>query len=192
MSIRKVIHQIWIGSKMPDGVRFLVGGVAEKNATWQHLLWTDGLMAGLGVSVDRLRGEFGTWASASNFVRLLILQRHGGIYLDTDFECLKPIDPLLGLGDCIAAEQDGGRICNAFMGCTPNHPWVNWQLAHLGNYDRKDAASGVYVATDAPRDGLTIVPQHWVYPWMYDSPPSARVPHPESLLAHLWHGSWNK
>jgi hypothetical protein len=96
------------------------------------------------------------------------------------------------MGDCLAAEQDGGRICNALMAATPNHPWVNWQLANRARYDQRDAASGVYLATDAPRDGLTLVPQRLVYPWLFDAQPEARVPHADSLLAHHWDGSWVK
>jgi hypothetical protein len=78
------------------------------------------------------------------------------------------------------------------MGAIPNHPWINWQLANIGSYERRDAASGVYLATDAPRDRLTVVDQHLVYPFMYDAQPEARVAHPDSLLIHHWQGTWNK
>ncbi len=39
------------------------------------------------------------WAFLSDFVRLLVVYRHGGIYLDTDVEVIKPFDDLL---DCQA------------------------------------------------------------------------------------------
>ena len=35
------------------------------------------------------------WAFLSDLARLLILQEHGGIYLDTDVEVIKPLDELL-------------------------------------------------------------------------------------------------
>lgn len=35
------------------------------------------------------------WAFVSDYARLKILYIHGGIYLDTDVELLKPLDPLL-------------------------------------------------------------------------------------------------
>lgn len=176
----------------PDIARMRDRLIAMLEGLHQYHIWHDDNIAELGLRSDRLREEFGTWAAASNFVRLIALQRHGGIYLDSDFEALKPLAPLFDFGDCIAAEQDRGRICNAFMGATPNHPWINWQLANIARYDRKDAASGVYLATDAPRDGLTLVPQHLVYPYLYDAQPEKRVVHPDSLLVHLWHGSWTK
>lgn len=183
------IHQIWLGDAMPAAIERMVATVKGKNPEFLHTLWTDDMLPTLGIKADRLKDEFGTWAAVSNFVRLLVLQRFGGIYLDTDFECLKSIIPLLG-HEAVAAEQDGGRICNAFMGAPPNHPWINWQLANIGKYDRRDAASGVYLATDAPRDGLTLIPRHRVFPWLYDDPPENRMPHADSILAHYWEGSW--
>ena len=47
-------------------------------------------------------------------------------------------------------------------------------------------------STRVARSGLTLVPQHIVYPYLYDAQPEARVAHPDSILVHLWHGSWNK
>lgn len=35
------------------------------------------------------------WAFVTDYVRLDIVYRHGGIYLDTDVELIKPLDPLL-------------------------------------------------------------------------------------------------
>jgi mannosyltransferase OCH1-like enzyme len=187
-----VTHQIWLGGPMPQRFGAWRFDLMAHNPNLRHELWNEERVSVLGVAVDRLRQEFGSWASVSNFLRLLILQKYGGIYLDSDFEPLKPLDPLFDMGDCLAAEQDGGRICNAFMAATPNHPWINWQLANRAKYDQRDAASGVYLATDAPRDGLTLMPQHWVFPFMYDAPPERRVPHAESVLVHHWDGSWSK
>lgn len=175
---------------MPADVAEMVATVRRHNPDWIHVVIGDDDLKALGLSADRLRAEFGTWAAASNFVRLLVLQKVGGVYLDVDCECLKPLDPLLAMSDCLAAEQDGGRICNAVMGATPNHPWINWQLAHMGDFDRKDAASGVYLASAAPRELVTIIPQRLVYPWLWTDAPEKRVPHAESILEHRWAGSW--
>lgn len=173
--IPRVVHHVWLGGDPPERIQRMMITIDLINPKIGWQVWRDTDMRRLGLNVDRLKDEFGTWAAASNVVRLLILQRYGGLYLDVDFECLKPLDKLFDEGDCLAAEQDGGRICNAFMAASPNHPWINWQLANRAKYDHRDAASGVYLATDAPRDELTLVPQHWVYPFMYDAPPEKRV-----------------
>lgn len=190
MSIPKRITQIWLGDPMPAELEKLCDTVRQRNPDWIYVRLGDNELATLGVSADRLHDEFGTWAAATNFIRLLVLQKVGGVYLDTDFECLRSLDPLLDMGDCLAAEQDGGRICNAFMAATPNHPWVNWQLAHIGDYDRRDAASGVYLASAAPRELVKIISQTVVYPWLYSTLPAARGISDDTLAIHHWKGSW--
>ncbi|NBI72244.1 hypothetical protein D3Z50_14470 [Clostridiaceae bacterium] len=42
--------------------------------------------------------EAGKWAFVSDYARLKVIYEHGGIYLDTDVELLKPLEPLLGNG----------------------------------------------------------------------------------------------
>ena len=37
------------------------------------------------------KGEFWTYSHESNFVRLLVLLQHGGIYLDTDIVLVKSL-----------------------------------------------------------------------------------------------------
>jgi len=131
----------------------------------------------------------------TNILRLYLLNRFGGVWLDTDVEAIDTLERLpLDNYRAFAAEQDGGRICNAVMGADVGHQWIREQImrSYRGEFPIKDPASGVYVATAAPREGLTIIPQHYVYPWMYDSPPEKRVPHADSILVHHWQGSWNK
>ncbi len=188
--IPRHIIQIWLGGDIPDDVGRYIDTVQSHNPDWKHLFITDHALVAYGLNRQELKADFRTWAAASNYVRLLALQRHGGVYLDTDFTCLKPLDPLLAMGDCLAAEQDGGRICNAFMAATPNHPWVNWQLAHFGDYDRRDAGAVIGLTTKAPRDGVTIIEQRLVYPFLYTAAPEDRVPHRDSILCHHWSGSW--
>lgn len=163
------------------------------NPDFTFILWDeDACVATLGLNILELKDRFQNWAAVSNLVRLLILQRYGGVYTDLDVECLKPIAPLL-IHSAFAATQDdlppAGRVCNAILGAVKGHPYINWQVERTDRLNA-DGATGVYLASDAPRDGLTLVPRHLVYPFAYDSAPEARVLHPDSILVHHWEGSW--
>ena len=84
-----------------------------------------------------LIGEFWTYSHESNFVRLLVLLQHGGIYLDTDIVLVKslqvPFCPFSLLADqsffqaksfrnSIAYEmEDGGRLNNNVLIFDPGH-----------------------------------------------------------------------
>ena len=48
------------------------------------------------------------WAFASDYARFKILYEHGGVYLDTDVELLKSMDPILQEGPFMGLETDAG------------------------------------------------------------------------------------
>lgn len=187
--IPKLIHGVWFGSDSEKALEPLFVSVIDHNPGWGLLTWDENSVGLLGVEVSELWADLRSWAAVSNYVRLLALQKYGGIYLDADVVCHKPLEQLLD-NAAFAAEQDGGRICNAVLGTIPDHWWINWQLAHWKDFDQRDPASGVYLASAAPREGVTIVPQHLVYPWLYDAPMDRRKPHADSILEHQWAGSW--
>lgn len=49
------------------------------------------------------------WAFVTDYVRLLVVYRYGGIYLDTDVEVIRPLDPLL-FHDCFIGRQPGYQV----------------------------------------------------------------------------------
>ena len=191
MNIPRIIHQIHMGHPPSDTVRGYVATISRHNPTWSHIIWDKPMLLAAGLRLDTDFYPTGSFAAMTNKIRLEVLLLFGGVYLDTDFEALDSLDALLDQnGGALAAEQDGGRICNAFMAAPPQHPWVRWQWDNFAKFPPNDAASGVYLATAAPRTDLTLIPQEWVYPWLYDTPAEKRIPHRDSLLVHHWAGSW--
>src|SRR5207247_997753 len=61
-------------------------------------------------------------AERSDMLRLELLQRHGGIYLDADFECRRSLEPLLDGVEFFAAYLKPGRVNNAIIGSVRSHP----------------------------------------------------------------------
>ena len=80
------------------------------------------------------------YAFVSDYARLMILKRFGGIYLDTDVEVLKDFDPLLendgfiGFADADPA-SDKWEFNTACIGACPNNPWIEYLLSYYD--DRK-------------------------------------------------------
>jgi mannosyltransferase OCH1-like enzyme len=196
--IPKIIHQIWLGDKpMPKQHWRWRMELAAMNLDWEIKLWDDNSLTAEGLMLGNLYKPYWSHASVSNFVRLWIVERYGGVYLDTDMEPLKPIDPLVELGSvlnlAVACDQGDGRICNAFFAAPPNNEWVKWQRKHGAmDCDPHDAAWGVYTMTKAPRDGLCLIPTASVYPFHYSVPKENRKVSEHSILAHHWEGSWQK
>jgi mannosyltransferase OCH1-like enzyme len=64
----------------------------------------------------------------ADILRLEILYRHGGVYLDGDLECLRPIDPVLEGQDFVGVCHKPGRITNTAIAAVPQHPLLERAL----------------------------------------------------------------
>lgn len=63
------------------------------------------------------------WAFVSDFLRIYALYHHGGIYLDSDVEVLKPLDNFLRHRAFTGFERPGCPV-TGIMGAEPGHPWI--------------------------------------------------------------------
>ena len=68
--------------------------------------------------------QAGKWAFISDYARLKILYEHGGIYLDTDVELLKSLDPLLHLEGYMGFENDKLVASGLGFGATKGAPFL--------------------------------------------------------------------
>lgn len=174
---------------MPEPFQRNIDSFRILNPDWQTLIWNEENSQDL---LDFAWAErvFPRKAGVSNALRLKILQRYGGAYFDVDFLCRLPVDGLIQ-GSACAAMQDEKRVCNAFLYASePNHPWIDWQVRNMNRYEGHNPEWGPYLATAAPRELVTLIPPHLVYPYRFDDPPEKRVPHPETIAEHQWKGSW--
>ena len=119
--IPPIVHQIWLGpDPLPEEFRRYGESWLRHNPGWELRLWTeDTLPADLSRRevYERLRQP----AERSDILRLELLERHGGVYVDTDFECLRPLAPLLEGVEFFCAYLKPGRVNNAIVGATPGH-----------------------------------------------------------------------
>lgn len=74
---------------------------------------------------EYVRGAYESkkYAFVTDYVRLYALYHHGGIYMDTDVEVIKPLDKFLKHRAFTGTE--GKRSCvTGIMGAEKNHPWI--------------------------------------------------------------------
>src|SRR5271166_1277517 len=130
--IPRIIHQVWVGdSEMPPLAQGWREQMQRLHPDWKHHLWTEstiGQLPGL-----ELLGQCRSQSARANVVRLAAINVHGGIYLDSDCEVIRPLDDLLN-HEAFAALEDPHYVCNAVFGAVPNHPWIRWQIDNLPNY----------------------------------------------------------
>lgn len=70
----------------------------------------------------------------SDIIRYLILYKLGGIYLDLDIKCLKPLDFFLTV-DWISPPGLPVGLNNAFMAVAPGHPFLKHTIENIERFD---------------------------------------------------------
>lgn len=167
----------------------------ELHPEWDLRIWTEDDCCSLDC-----KSVLDTWtnqASRANVVRLEVLSRFGGVYVDTDVEPLKPFDSLLNV-EAFAAEEYRGRICNAVIGAIPQHPWIQWQLEALPLFAKTRPPWGPLLATEAYWDmvkqgiEVTLYPTTHFYPYLWNKLSlRGSNKYPNSYAVHHWAISWN-
>lgn len=94
--MEKIIHQIWVGPyEMPDRERLFIEMVKDKNKTYEHKLWTNDNIPELPDNLKELYQKFQLaedYAHQADILRIFLIAKYGGIYMDVDFHCVGSID----------------------------------------------------------------------------------------------------
>lgn len=129
--IPKKIHYSWFsGEPFPDEIAGYIARWKQLLPGYELCLWdrerlereTDSAFVREALSVRK-------WAFAADYLRLFALDKYGGVWLDTDVELFKNIDPLLDCACFIGKESwvnDGGEVylTSHFMGAEKGHPFI--------------------------------------------------------------------
>ena len=122
--IPKTIHQIHLGPHelSPQELSWR-DSWSQLNTGWQYKLWLDEHVKELELPKCVME-SCANYAELSDVYRLKILQIYGGLYIDTDFACLKSIDPLFSQKRFAVFRQDEKTINNACISSAPNTPQI--------------------------------------------------------------------
>jgi len=124
----------------------------ELHPTWAHVTLRDPINKQNFPITGALWKTCESGAQLADLVRAEELFWRGGVYIDSDFECFKPLDTLLRL-EGFAAYEDDEFIPNAVMGFEPDHPAILkvLQLA-IQRHERGTWEAGVGVTTEVFKD----------------------------------------
>lgn len=200
--IPKIIHQMWVGPPMPERLRMLTQRWQDMHPRWEYRLWGDDDLRWLrNRDVYEQAGRFvpshQIASMQSDIARYEILLRYGGVYLDTDFEPLRPIDDALTSVTELAATQGSpntdDEVCGAFIACEPGasvmaalvneiaRTWRSWQPHGRHN---PAVLVGPMLFTRFWREfNCQVAPQHQWYPYPLNEVTSADV-YPTDLTTH--------
>lgn len=123
MSIPKIIHYCWFGGNpKPKLVEKCIQSWKKFCPDYEIVEWNeDNFSLEQAPLYVRQAYEAKKWAFVTDYVRMCALVSQGGIYMDTDVEAVKPLDPFLE-HRAFGGFEDGNRILTGVMACEKGFP----------------------------------------------------------------------
>jgi mannosyltransferase OCH1-like enzyme len=195
--IPKIFHHVWPGlDPMPEIFKYYIQTWKDNHPDWEFMFWTPKNLFKL--QNQKWYDLEEVYAGKSDIARYEILQKFGGIYIDVDMECYKPIYEILnGVEFFVTYEQDN-YLVPTIMGCTPKHPLINKIIQHIPeSYKKNPNSTNITMKTgpkfisslldyDDPK--LTIYPRYYFQPTLYFEEDNMSHEYPDSYGIHHFNG----
>lgn len=204
MTIPKIIHQIHLGgSAYTNNMKKWQASWKIKNPTFQYMLWTDHIIRKIPIKNRETLASCSNFSEKSDILRYEILYKYGGVYVDTDMECLREIDTFLKNENFIVCkqipeEETGDKVCGAFLAAEKKHKLIGKLVEgirnrnHTHGNESADKKFGPRYISDVI-DKKYYKDSKYVYPFMwYDkySYENNSKKYPEAYAVHYWNASW--
>ncbi|MFN7375245.1 MAG: glycosyltransferase family 32 protein [bacterium] len=199
--IPRVLHQIWLGKgEMPLHQRRWRRRFAEMNPHWEMRLWTDHSLPPIlnRNAWEACGGVGGTpgCVMRSDILRLELLARFGGVYLDTDIKPIRPLDEMCPPEvRAWAACEQLDIVSNAAMGFPANHPamWHAVAMIEESFFERRyvgdQAGPGLIARVVTQYDDVVLYPPAYFHPTVEEVQSNPNGP-AFLIAAHLFAGTW--
>ena len=128
--IPKKIHYCWFGKgKMPELALKCIESWRVNLPDYELKEWNENSFDINSNFYVKEAYESRKFAFVTDYVRLYALYTEGGIYMDTDVEVLKNLDPFLDL-PAFSGFEDNVHIPTGIMAAEKGSVWAGWQLKY--------------------------------------------------------------
>lgn len=208
MSIPKILHYCWFGGKpKPPLAEKCIRSWRKFCPDFEIREWNESNFDLEQVpAYVRQAYEADRWAFVSDYVRLRALTEVGGVYLDTDVEIVRPLDPFLK-HEAFAGFEHLERVQTGVLACRKGFPLFQEFLAYYDTavFRRPDGSmdttTNVEILTGICRkkglvfndtfqvvDGLAVYPREVFCPVDYDTMKLKKTR--KTVTIHWFSGSW--
>jgi len=173
------------------------------HVTWEHVTWRDPIDP---INFPLTHDDWPRCSSGAQFaglIRLEDLYHRGGIYLDSDVQLFRSLEPFRRTG-AFAAWEDDNVIPDAVLGAEPHHDAISACLAlaldrlRNGGDDWRTGRGawatgpGVTSTIFPGREDVLVLSPESFYPVHYTKKEQCDgyLPRPWTFGMHRWHASW--
>lgn len=122
--IPKVIHYCWFGNNTkPKEIQRCIDTWKSKCQDYKIVEWNE---KNFDLSISKYALEAykaKKWAFVTDYARLYVLYKYGGIYMDTDVEVVKSLDPLL-VYEAFSGYESNQYISTGTIGAIKGNEWI--------------------------------------------------------------------
>ena len=210
--IPKRIHQIWLGRReLPLKYKRWGNSWKEQNPKWEYKLWNENNIKSLGIKGIDVYSKNINPGLRSDILRYVILNKFGGLYIDTDFECLKPIPDDLLIYKFISGIIFNNKpsIANGMMMSVPNYKLIKKIIESINKSKISNNIEDIilnsgpgiltkeyFKAAEFIKEETLILPSNYFYPYpnfLLDKKSNKyKYITKESIGIHHWEMSWMK
>jgi mannosyltransferase OCH1-like enzyme len=199
--IVKKIHYIWLGKgTKPNLVDICINSWREKLPEFEIIEWNE---ENLNFQEEISKNKFlqecyerKLWAFLSDYFRIKVLYKEGGIYLDTDMQILKNISPLLENDFFIGTESEN-ILSAGIIGSIAQHPYLEKilefyeeEIWNVPVYTLPAVLDWVLKKNPGLKRYMTIYPPQYFYPYHFTEDFNYSHIRPDTYGIHWWGKSW--
>lgn len=124
MTIPKIIHYVWVGKNpIPSHINDCINTWKKYCPDYQIIQWDED---NFNIDSNKFAKEAYSqkmWAFVSDYIRLAVLYKYGGIYLDTDMELIQNLDGFLQ-HRAFSAFESPNYISAGIIGTEKESQWI--------------------------------------------------------------------
>ncbi len=147
--IPRIIHQMWIGPK-PRPTKYM-DTWKTANPTFQYELWDDERCAAFPFKNQRKVDQMTEWNGKCDIMRYEILKKHGGIFVDADTICMRPLEDEVLEHECWTCfeseELRHGLLACGYLGSVPDARLLDLCIEEI---ELRNVAAGKAFLTTGP------------------------------------------
>lgn len=129
--IPKIIHYCWFGGKpLPDSAKQCIESWKKFMPGYEIKEWNENNFDVDSIRYTKEAYRCCKYAFVSDYARFFILEKFGGLYLDTDVEIIKPLDQVLRNGSFMGIEKGNMVAPGLGMAFEPHSPFLKKIVNH--------------------------------------------------------------